>query len=71
MHSKRRPAPRGEGEAALRDAVLLTAPGDDPVPAGKVLWAFEGVSARKSVISSKFVGELAELLDLSWDERLA
>ncbi|PDT48343.1 MULTISPECIES: DUF1403 family protein [Sinorhizobium] len=62
---------RNEDEAALRDAVLLTAPGGDPGPAGRVLLAFERLSTRKSAFSSKAVAELADLLALSWDDRLA
>jgi len=62
---------RGEDEAALRDAVLLTAAGDDPGPAGKVFLATKRFSARKPGFSTKSVMELADLLDLAWDERLA
>lgn len=57
---------RGEDESALRDALLLTAAGDDPGPAGKVLFA----SARKPAFSSKAVADLADLLGLVWDDRL-
>ena len=62
---------RTEDEHALRDAVLLTAPGDDSGPAGKVFLAFKRISARKPDFSSKHVGELADLLGLAWDEPLA
>lgn len=62
---------RSEDEAALRDAVLLTAPGDDPGPAGRVFLAFKSLSIRKRAMTSKVVAELAELLDLAWDDRLA
>lgn len=61
---------RGEDEAALRDAVLLTAAGDDPGPAGKVYLAYKRIASRKSGFSSKGVVELADLLGLAWDERL-
>jgi len=61
---------RSEDEAVLRDAVLLTAAGDDPGPAGRVFLAFKRFSARKPAFSSKAVAELADLLGLSWDERL-
>jgi len=61
---------RGEDEAALRDAVLLTAPGDDPGPGGRVLLAFKRLATRKPVFSSKAVAELADLLELAWDDRL-
>ena len=62
---------RTEDEAALLDAVLLTAAGDDPGPAGRVLLATKRLSARKPVFSSKAVAELADLLGLAWDKRLA
>jgi len=62
---------RGEDEAALRDAVLLTAAGDDPGPAGRVFLATRRLSTRKPAFSSKAVAELADLLGLAWDERLA
>ena len=61
---------RGEEEAALRDAVLLTAAGGDPGPAGKVFLATKRLSARKPAFSSKAVAELADLLGLAWDDRL-
>jgi len=62
---------RSEDEAALRDALLLTAAGDDPGPAGRVFLATKRFSARKPGFSTKSVMELADLLDLAWDERLA
>tara|TARA_R110002020_G_scaffold367683_3_gene579557 strand:+ start:16718 stop:17674 length:957 start_codon:yes stop_codon:yes gene_type:complete len=62
---------RSEDEQALRDAVLLTAAGYDPGPAGKVFLAFKRISYRKPGFSPRHVGELAELLGLAWDEPLA
>jgi len=62
---------RTEDEHALRDAVLLTAAGDDSGPAGKVFLAFKRVSAKKPGFSAMHVGELADLLGLAWDEPLA
>lgn len=62
---------RNEGEHALRDALLLTAPGDDPGPAGKLFLAMRKVSARSGMVSTAFVKELADLFALSWDEHLA
>ena len=56
---------RNEDEAALRDALLLTAAGDDPGPAGRVLLAYKRVSTRKPAFSSKAVAELADLLGLA------
>jgi hypothetical protein len=61
---------RNEDEAALRDALLLTAAGDDAGPAGRVFLAFKRVSVRKPAFSSKAVAELADLLGLAWDDRL-
>lgn len=62
---------RNEDEYALRDALLLTATGDDPGPAGKVFLAYKRLASRKPNFSSKAVAELADLLGLSWDDRLA
>ena len=62
---------RNEDEHALRDALLLTAAGDDSGPAGKVFLAYKRLSAKKPGFSSKQVGELADLLGLAWDEPLA
>ena len=62
---------RSEDEPALRDALLLTAAGDDPGPAGRVFLAYRRVSTRKPAFSTKAVAELADLLGLVWDDRLA
>ena len=62
---------RNEDEKALRDAVLLTAAGDDPGPAGRVFLTYKRLATRKPGFSSKTVAELAELLGLSWDDGLA
>ncbi len=62
---------RNEDEHALRDALLLTATGDDPGPAGKVFLAYKRLASRKAGFSSKAVAELADLLGLAWDDRLA
>lgn len=61
---------RSEDEPALRDALLLTATGDDPGPAGKVFLAFKRAATRKPAFSSKAVAEFADLLGLAWDDRL-
>lgn len=55
---------RNEDEAGLRDAVLLTAPGDDPGPAGAMHLAFQKLAAKKRPISSKVLEELAALMGL-------
>lgn len=62
---------RNEDEHSLRDALLLTSAGDDPGPAGKVFLATKRLSTRKPGFSSKAVAELADLLGLAWDDRLA
>lgn len=62
---------RSEDEKALRDAVLLAAPDDDPGPAGRVFLAYKRLAARKSGFSSKAIAELAVLFGLVWDDRLA
>ncbi|MCO6188660.1 DUF1403 family protein [Rhizobium sp. L1K21] len=61
---------RNADEAALRDAVLLTAAGDDPGPAGNIYLAFKRVVGRKPAPSSKSLGELTALLGLRADETL-
>jgi hypothetical protein len=62
---------RNEDEAGLRDAVLLTAFGDDPGPAGKLFLATQKVSARSGTVTTAFIRELADLMALGWDEDLA
>lgn len=62
---------RNEDEKALRDALLLTAAGDDPGPAGKVFSAYKRIATRKPGFSSKTVAELAELFGIGWDDQLA
>ncbi|MCD2184997.1 DUF1403 family protein [Rhizobium sp. GN54] len=62
---------RTEDEHALRDALLLTAAGDDPGPAGRVFLAYKRLVSRKPGFSSKSVAELADLLELVWDDHLA
>lgn len=62
---------RNEDETALRDAVLLTAAGDDPGPAGRVFLAYKRIAGRKPGFSPKAVAEFANLLGLAWDDGLA
>ncbi|WP_234689457.1 DUF1403 family protein [Allorhizobium ampelinum] len=62
---------RNEEESELRDAVLLTAPGDDPGPAGKLFLATRMLTRRSGTITTSFVKELAELLGIRWDDGLA
>ncbi|WP_343203392.1 DUF1403 family protein [Hoeflea sp.] len=50
MRRSRRPiVGRNEDEHALRDAILLTAPGDDPGPAGKLFLATNRSPGRAGV----------------------
>ncbi|MVA27265.1 DUF1403 family protein [Agrobacterium vitis] len=62
---------RKEEETAIRDAVLLTATGGDPGPAGKLFLATRMLTRRSDTIGSVFVKELAGMLELRWDEGLA
>jgi hypothetical protein len=62
---------RNEDDHALRDAVLLTAPGDDPGPAGKLFLVTKRSPGRSGGVTTNFVNELADLLALGWDEDLA
>jgi len=58
---------RTEDEAGLRDAVLLTAAGDDPGPAGKMFLAYKRLATRKPGCSAKQVEGIAELMGLAFD----
>lgn len=62
---------RAEHPAALRDAVLLTAPGDNPGPVGRTFLAFRKLTTRRGAITTPFLKELADLLDLAFDDQLA
>lgn len=62
---------RSEDESAIRDAVLLTAAGDDPGPAGKLFLATRMLTRRNGTITTPFVREVAELLGMKWDDSLA
>lgn len=62
---------RNEEENAIRDAVLLTAAGDDPGPAGKLFSATRMLTRRSGTLTTPFVREIAELLGMKWDDNLA
>ncbi|WP_170212272.1 MULTISPECIES: DUF1403 family protein [Agrobacterium tumefaciens complex] len=62
---------RGEEENTIRDAVLLTAAGDDPGPAGRLFFATRMLTRRSGTIGTPFIRELAELFAIRWDETLA
>ncbi len=61
---------RGEGEGALRDAVLLTGTGDDPGPAGKIFLAYRRMATRRFAMSSSTIAELSDLLGLAMGEEV-
>lgn len=61
---------RNEEEAVIRDAVLLTAAGDDPGPAGKLFLATRMLARQSGTITTPFVKELAALLGMKWDDSL-
>ena len=62
---------RNEDEHALRDAILLTTTGDDPGPAGKVFLAIRMLARRSGSVATPLVREVAELLEMKWDDSLA
>ncbi|MCJ2877503.1 DUF1403 family protein [Rhizobium pusense] len=66
-----RMAGRSEEETAIRDAVLLTAAGADPGPAGRLFSATRMLARRSGTITTPFVKELGGLFGLGWDYRLA
>ncbi|XUM52142.1 DUF1403 family protein (plasmid) [Rhizobium sp. YTU87027] len=55
---------RNEEQSALRDAILRTAPGDDPGPAGRLALAFQTLADRKRTIGSKILEDLTDLMGL-------
>lgn len=59
---------RGEEENAIRDAVLLTAAGDDPGPAGKPFLDTRMLTLGSGRITTPFVKELAALLGIRWED---
>ena len=62
---------RSEDECAIRDAILLTALGDDPGPAGKLFSATRMLARRTGTLTTPFIKELAALLGAKWDDSLA
>ncbi|TCQ05483.1 uncharacterized protein DUF1403 [Rhizobium sp. PP-F2F-G36] len=62
---------RTEGEAELRDAVLMSSDAGDLGPAGNVYSAYRKLGARKGPFNTAFLQELAALSSLRWDDRLA
>jgi hypothetical protein len=62
---------RGEEEIAIRDAVLLTAVGDDPGPAGKLFLATRMLTRRSGPVTTPFIKEIVDLFGLRWGDGLA
>lgn len=62
---------RGEEEAAIRDAVLLTSAGDDLGSTGKVFLATRMLARQAGTVTTPFVKEIAALLGMKWDDSLA
>jgi hypothetical protein len=62
---------RSEEEGAIRDAVLLTAAGGDPGPAGKLFLATRMLTRRSGSVTTSFIAEIADLFGLRWDDSLA
>lgn len=62
---------RNEDEHTLRDAILLTTPGDDPGPAGKLFLATRMLTRRSGTLTTPLVREVAALLGVNWDDSLA
>lgn len=62
---------RNEDEHSLRDAIQLTATGDDPGPAGRLFLATRMLARRSATITTSVVRELADLFALRWDDGLA
>ncbi|WP_420963358.1 DUF1403 family protein [Brucella sp. IR073] len=61
-----------EEEGALRDAVCLTRPGEDPGPAGRVLLAWRRLGRHSGAIDGDVLASIAELFgakpDIDWKE---
>ena len=66
-----RRAGRGEDEAALRDALLLRRPSDDPGPAGRILVFWRALASRSAGLWPLSFGEAAEALGFESDESMA
>ncbi|MDH0117711.1 MULTISPECIES: DUF1403 family protein [Rhizobium/Agrobacterium group] len=62
---------RNEDESAIRDAILLTAAGDDPGPAGKLFLAARMLARQSGTVTTPFVKELVALLGMNRDDSLA
>lgn len=61
---------RTEDEAALRDAVKLTRPGDDPGPGGKLLIAWRRLIERRTQLADDWWLSASAVLQLTIDDQL-
>jgi len=61
---------RREDEAALRDALALRRPADDPGPAGRALVAWRALSERSDPLSAERVGGVAAGFGLAIEDAL-
>lgn len=61
---------RSEDEAALRDAVNLTRPGDDVGPAGKILLAWRRLVEQRTMLAENWWLSASAILALTVDEPL-
>lgn len=68
-----RQAGRIEDETALRDAILLTRPGDDVGPAGRMLLAWRRLAARptEELLTEASIAGVLDALGLARDEKTA
>lgn len=64
-------AGRNEDEAALRDAVLMTRPGDDVGPAGNILTGWRRLASKSPVVDVETLASIVELFGLRWSDDLA
>ena len=64
-------AGRTEDEAALRDAALLTRPGDDSGPAGRILLAWQELAWNRPVVRTEELHRATALLGIGWSDELA
>ena len=61
---------RPEDESALRDTLLLRAPGDEPGPAGRILSAWRRLAGRTTRLDAEAVRAVADELEVKWDDDL-
>ncbi|WP_119309740.1 DUF1403 family protein [Cohaesibacter haloalkalitolerans] len=62
---------RRQEAAALRDMLLLTAPGDDPGPAGRIATGYRNWTKSNGTVNTKTLRRLADAFGVPWDDALA